>query len=134
LAFPPTPSDQTDPLLIGGLIAPFGWSIMATPRNGGEVELLARIARSWAAPQSPDIIVHMIFEGDCELQAALKALSLTGAARTLGGDSHADLASLVFEGSDRKVFILTDNMEFFRKRLGRDDLTPSAQLPFAGRA
>jgi cyanophycin synthetase len=116
---------QSDPLLISRLATPLGNVLMATPRTGTEVEALSEIARSWAAPQSPDIVIHMSFEGDPDLRAALDTLTQIGSARVLrverNGHAEPDLLPLLVKGSEKKVLVLTDNMEFFRKglRLGQ---------------
>lgn len=130
-------ASQNDPLLISQLVTPFGKALMATPRTGREVDAICKMARTWAAPQSPDIVMHMSFEGDPELRAALDSQLQLGSARVLGfdpiGHAEVDLPSLVFKEGDRRVFILTDNMEFFRKRLGQVNPMPPTQTPYAGR-
>ena len=111
----------SDPLLLSRLATPFGEALLATPRTDREVDAICNIARSWTAPQSPDIVIHMAFEGDSDLRAALDKQLQRGSARALGldriGHAEADLPSLVFKDKDRRVVILTDNMEFFKKRL-----------------
>jgi len=108
------------PLLVSGLATRFGRVLMATPRTGEEVGIMCAVARSWAATE--DMMICMSFTGNADLQAALTAQISAGSARLVDfsgifGLGVDDLATVVFGHGNTKAFILTDNMEFFRKRL-----------------
>lgn len=112
---------ESAPLLIRGLSTAAGEILLATPRNRGELETLSRLARSWIGSPSSPLIVHMVFTGDADLQAALDAELKAGSARLLAPDfdvhMEGDLSSIVFSGEERRAVILTDNMPYFRRRL-----------------
>jgi cyanophycin synthetase len=129
--------DVSDALILRGLATPAGRVLLGTPRNSREVAGLLKAARSWAAPHAPDVIIHMSFESDPDLQAALERELKSGTARVLDRDLttdlRADITPLVFTGDKRKVVILTDGMDYFRKRLEHVSAPSFPHASFAGR-
>jgi len=110
-------------LIISGLTTALGRVLLATPRNGSEVTALCEMARSWAAPQPPDVFVQMSFRADPDLQTTLTRELKTGFRKCFQLDGYAalrrqlDQLSVQSDELASKLLILTDNMESFRKIL-----------------
>jgi hypothetical protein len=123
-AFKAAIDPSVEPRLITSVPATgVGRLLLATPRNSSEVAEICQMARSWAAPRKPDVIIQMSFRADTELEARLARELKSGFGKRFELDGsiplRRQLAGLSIHSREpgEKLLILTDNMNSFRKML-----------------
>ncbi|MEI6215517.1 MAG: CapA family protein [Desulfuromonadales bacterium] len=112
-----------DQLLLSGLNTVIGRVLLATPRNSSDVKIICDTARTWAAPQRPDLYIQMSYCGDPALSAALASESSLGFGTKFELNQDGNLAHqftqqhLSTRDPAGKLLIITDDMEYFRRTL-----------------
>jgi D-alanine-D-alanine ligase-like ATP-grasp enzyme len=100
--------------------------LLATPRNAIEAKRICDMARRWAQPGSANVLVDMCFAGDQELLLSIenqrtKGFGASFVFKTRPNDEselrRLDEAIHEALSGSRKLLIITDNQEFFRRHV-----------------
>jgi D-alanine-D-alanine ligase-like ATP-grasp enzyme/poly-gamma-glutamate capsule biosynthesis protein CapA/YwtB (metallophosphatase superfamily) len=117
-------------LLFSTVHLELGSVMLATPRSAKEVKALCSMARSWTSGEKPEAHIHMEYNADQDLRAAMLAETEIGffAAPCCSRQQLEPRCCTALETfAARKRLILTDRPEWLRRKLLQDRLNATGR-------